>query len=189
VFLKSRYNLQFLGFWVVALCNMVVGYEAFGRSCCLHFHLRENLKSYIRNLYGEVTMHQKSQVILLCLCHWGAETRISSPTLQFQYQFQTQAARKRAYTLYRAQATWGLSPALGPFKALQPRRWRQHGPPKRWYLTTTLHGRKPRKPRNVRSLTWKRKTSRQAMTYATNTSQLVPETNKRTKLQVLRTGS
>jgi len=26
------------------------------------------------------------------------------------------------------------------YTASQPRRWRQHGPPKRWYPTTTLHG-------------------------------------------------
>jgi hypothetical protein len=26
------------------------------------------------------------------------------------------------------------------YTASQPRRWRQHGPPKRWYPTTILHG-------------------------------------------------
>jgi hypothetical protein len=32
----------------------------------------------------------------------------------------------------------GILPQL--YTASQPRRWRQHGPPKRWYPTTTLHG-------------------------------------------------
>jgi len=31
----------------------------------------------------------------------------------------------------------------------QPRRWRQHGPPKRWYTTTTLYG-----VTNHKAMTW-----------------------------------
>jgi len=26
------------------------------------------------------------------------------------------------------------------YMASEPRRWRQHGPPKRWYPTTSVHG-------------------------------------------------
>jgi hypothetical protein len=35
---------------------------------------------------------------------------------------------------------WNVGILPQPYTASQPRRWRQHGPLKRWYPTTTLHG-------------------------------------------------
>jgi len=46
---------------------------------------------------------------------------------------------------------------------LQDWRWREHGPLKRWYLTTTLHG-----VTTQRTSTWKPQNSQQCYEYIAN---------------------
>jgi hypothetical protein len=45
----------------------------------------------------------------------------------------------RAAPIFRVMDLWNVGFLPQHYTASQPRRWRQHGPLKRWYPTTTLH--------------------------------------------------
>jgi hypothetical protein len=136
---KHAIIFQVKVFWVVKPCRVVVGYQCFRGPCCVR--LQSGVARMEKNgididlgwrgaagatiqweVWREWCGSRQFYSMRSCGCHWVLHM------LGVSVGSQTQPIRK-----------WAMV-SLSRDPATSPWRWRQHGPLKHWYPTTTLHG-------------------------------------------------
>jgi len=118
-------KIQVEALWVVTPCSVVVGYQRFGRPCCLYLQGEIWDSRFTRRWKFKSRLYELWRRVELWLDTWG---------------WRQQGPPKWWYpstTLYgvttQNNSTW-MAGVTSPWG------WRQHGPTKRSYPMTTLHG-------------------------------------------------